>query len=269
VTRPKRSLGQNFLTDPNIQRKIVESLELRPGDTLVEIGPGRGALTDRLALRAERLVAVELDDQLADMLAERFAEEAHVEIVHRDFLTFDLHDLSVPAERLVVVGNIPYNITAPILFKLLDHPRPREILLMVQREVADRIVSAPGTAAYGALAVGVQTVADAEVVMRVPRGAFRPVPKVDSAVVRIRPHAPPHLSPEEEDRIRSVTRALFQWRRKQLQRTLRSHPDLGLSPDQVRYVGQETGWDLTRRPETLTPLDVASLTRAIARSRSR
>ena len=267
MIRPKRSLGQNFLVDPNIRRKIVGALELGERDTLLEIGPGRGALTDHLARVAGRLVAVELDDDLAADLGDRFAGCPNVEIVHRDFLAFDLHGLSEAPEHLVVVGNIPYNITTPILFKLLQPPRPREILIMVQREVADRIVAVPGTPAYGALAVGVQIVADAEIVFRVPRGAFRPVPKVDSAVVRIVPHRPPRLVAEEEAAVRSVTRAVFQWRRKQLQKTLRSHPELGLTPVQVERVAAQTGWDLTRRPETLSPREIVRLTQAVSAQR--
>jgi 16S rRNA (adenine1518-N6/adenine1519-N6)-dimethyltransferase len=251
--RPKKSLGQNFLTDTNYQRKIVDAVRLEPGDTLLEIGPGRGAMTTHLVQRAERFVGVELDDALAPALQERFAHLDHVQIVHGDFMDFDPMSVCDDAARLVVVGNIPYNITTPILFKLLKRPRPRELLLMVQREVANRIVAAPGVRAYGALAVGVQIVAEASLVLEVPAKAFRPVPKVDSSVVRVIPLRPEPLSTVVERRVRTLTRAAFQWRRKQLQKILRDHPDLGLSPAALAELADRTGWDLSRRPETFSP----------------
>ena len=154
-----------------------------------------------------------------------------------------------------MIGNIPYNITTPILFHLLKRPRPALILLMVQKEVAERLVAPPGTSEYGALAVGVRTVASVERVLDVPRGAFRPVPGVDSTVVRIRPMAPPPLRPDEEARLRTLTRAAFQWRRKQMQKILRDHPDLSLSTEALATLQQATGADFARRPETFSPED--------------
>jgi 16S rRNA (adenine1518-N6/adenine1519-N6)-dimethyltransferase len=248
--RAKKSLGQNFLVDGNLQRKIVASLEAGFDDEVLEIGPGRGALTRHLAGRVRRLVLVELDDELAADLAQRFGEEDSVQVIHRDVLDTDLPSAVTDWSRTLVVGNIPYNITTPILFKLLDPPRPRRIVLMVQREVADRIVAPPGSGAYGALAVGVQSVADVEFLFPVPRRAFRPVPRVESAVVCVVPRQPPRLEPRDEQRLRLLTRAAFQWRRKQMQKILRSHPDLGLSQEAVDRLAGELGLDLTRRPET-------------------
>jgi 16S rRNA (adenine1518-N6/adenine1519-N6)-dimethyltransferase len=251
--RPKRSLGQNFLVDPNLQRKIVEAVEAEPGDTVVEVGPGRGALTDHLAGRVGRLVLVELDDALAGDLRERFAGRHDVAVVHGDVLEHPLSALVDEPGRTRVVGNIPYNITTPILFHLLERPRPREIVLMVQGEVADRIVAEPGTSAYGALAVGVRSVAEAERLFRVGRQAFRPVPGVDSAVVRIRPRVPPPLSPGEETRLRTLVRACFQWRRKQLRKILRDHPDLAVPAGAIPGLAEHVGFRPTDRPETLSP----------------
>jgi 16S rRNA (adenine1518-N6/adenine1519-N6)-dimethyltransferase len=251
--RPKRSLGQNFLVDPNLQRKIVEAVEAEPGDTVVEVGPGRGALTDHLAGRVGRLVLVELDDALAGDLRERFAGRHDVAVVHGDVLEHPLSALVDEPGRTRVVGNIPYNITTPILFHLLERPRPREIVLMVQAEVADRIVAEPGTSAYGALAVGVRSVAEAERLFRVGRQAFRPVPGVDSAVVRIRPRVPPPLSPGEETRLRTLVRACFQWRRKQLRKILRDHPDLAVPAGAIPGLAEHVGFRPTDRPETLSP----------------
>ena len=261
--RAKKSLGQNFLVDPNLQRKIVEALNPTPADTVLEIGPGSGALTRHLLDRGGRLVLVELDDALAGALEDEWGGRPDVDIRHEDFLLTDLGTLGVDPSRLLVVGNIPYNITAPIIFKLLERPRPREILLMVQREVAERLVAPAGTSEYGALSVGVRSVADVEGVLRVPRTAFRPQPRVDSSVVRITATVPPPLSPEEEASLRTVIRAAFQWRRKQLQKTLREHPGLVLSRPSLDRVASETGWDLTRRPETLEPEDFVRLTKLI------
>lgn len=265
--RAKKSLGQNFLIDPNLQRKIVDALRLDAHDEVVEIGPGRGALTEHLVGKAQRLCLVELDDRLAAEQAERWADRPDVEVVHGDALEVRLDALSARPEALKVVGNIPYNITSPLLFHLLERPRPAEIVVMIQREVADRLLAEPGTSAYGALAVGVRSVAHVERVLQVPRGAFRPVPKVDSAVVRITPHAPPRLTPEEEAQLRTLVRAAFQWRRKQLQKILREHPDLALDRDEVERVGRDTGFALTERPERLSPDELLALSRRIGAAR--
>lgn len=261
--RAKRSLGQNFLVDGNLQRKIVASLGAGPGDEVLEIGPGQGALTQHLVGSVKRLVLVELDDELALDLQERYGRDPRVEVVHGDVLETDLSGAVTDWGTTRVVGNIPYNITTPILFQLLMRPRPMEIVLMVQLEVADRIVARPGSSAYGALAVGVQSVADAEFLFRVPRGAFRPVPRVESAVVRVVPHQPPRLPPEDETRLRTLTRACFQWRRKQMQKILRSHPDLGLPQEVVERAGRDLEVDLSRRPETFPPDLLLALARTL------
>ena len=152
--------------------------------------------------------------------------------------------------------------SVPVIF--LDTQMLFPETLEYQREVADRIVAAPGTSAYGALAVGVQSVAEAQFLFGVPKGAFRPVPKVESAVVRITPHAPPRLSVEDEGRLRRLTRAAFQWRRKQLQKTLRDHPDVGTLPSEVvARIGRELDFDLTRRPETFSPDELLRLARTL------
>ncbi|HEX2093999.1 MAG TPA: 16S rRNA (adenine(1518)-N(6)/adenine(1519)-N(6))-dimethyltransferase RsmA [Longimicrobiaceae bacterium] len=264
--RAKRSLGQNFLVDANLQRRIVESLQAGPEDEVLEIGPGRGALTRHLAGRVGRLVLVELDDDLVPRLREEFADRPSVEIVHADILGVPLEQVSRDPGALRVIGNIPYNITTPILFSLLERrPRPREIVLMVQREVADRILAKPGSKTYGALAVGVQTVADAERVLQVGRNAFRPVPDVESTVLRIVPHHPPRLEPEDEREVRDLTRTAFGQRRKQFQRVLRDA--YRLSPEEVEALGAELGMDLRDRPETFTPEEFVTLARALARRR--
>jgi 16S rRNA (adenine1518-N6/adenine1519-N6)-dimethyltransferase len=258
----KRSLGQNFLVDPNLQRKIVDAIDPGPDDVVLEIGPGQGALTRHLARRAGRLVLVELDDDLARNLQREFASAGHVEVIHRDILALDLGEVTELPDRLKVIGNIPYNLTTPIIFHLLERrPRPAEIVLMIQREVADRILSPPGGKVYGALAVGVQTVADTERVLNVGRRAFRPVPDVESTVIRIRPHAPPRLEPELEASVRTLTRAAFGQRRKQFQRILRDA--FGLTPERVEALARDTAIDPRARPETLAPEAFIRVARAL------
>lgn len=263
--RAKKSLGQNFLIDGNLQRKIVAALHVGPDDEVLEIGPGRGALTRHLAGSVGRLVLVELDDRLADQLEAEYRGRSDVAVVHGDILEVDRTTLARDPRGLVVVGNIPYNLTTPILFDLLERPRPARVLLTVQREVADRILAPPGTSEYGALAVGVRSVARVEKVLQVPRTAFRPVPRVDSTVIRIVPVRPPPLEPGEEVRLRTLTRMIFQWRRKQMQKILRDHPRGGLSRDQVARVARETGWDLRRRPETFSPEELVRMAAVLAR----
>jgi 16S rRNA (adenine1518-N6/adenine1519-N6)-dimethyltransferase len=258
--RAKKSLGQNFLVDPNLQRKIAGAVEAGPEDEVLEIGPGQGALTRHLEGRVRRLVVVELDRELAADLRDRYADDPGVQVVEADILETDPASFFQDWASVRVVGNIPYNITTPILFHLLSRPRPASITLMVQKEVAQRIVASPGESAYGALAVGVQSLASASYLFTVPRKAFRPVPRVESAVVRIVPHAPPPISPEDELRLRRLTRAAFQWRRKQMQKILRSHPEVAVPQEVVSSLERELELDLSRRPETFshrTLLEVA------------
>jgi 16S rRNA (adenine1518-N6/adenine1519-N6)-dimethyltransferase len=265
--RAKKSLGQNFLVDGAVQRKIVEALGCSKSDTVLEIGSGRGALTRHLVGRAEHVVLVELDDRLAEALQDEWGARPDVDVLHQDFLELDRSAVTPDPSELLIVGNIPYNITAPIIFKVLEDPRPRDVILMVQREVADRLTAEPGTVEYGALTVGVRCIASVEKLLRVPRTAFRPVPGVDSAVVRITPFDPPPLTAKEEQALRTVTRAAFTWRRKQLQKILRDHEALHVSRERLEELARETGWDLTRRPETLSPDDFLRLSAFIAENR--
>jgi 16S rRNA (adenine1518-N6/adenine1519-N6)-dimethyltransferase len=262
--RAKKSLGQNFLIDPNHQRRIVAALDPQPHDTVLEIGPGQGALTHHLADQVGRLILVELDNELAPALTRTFAQQAHVEVIHADFMKVDITQLVDDVSALKVVGNIPYNITTPIIFRLLERARrPERIVLMVQKEVADRIAAPPGNGDYGALSVGVRTVAAVERLFVVGRGAFRPVPRVDSAVIRILPIVPPPLTADEARDVRELTRASFAWRRKQLQKTLRSAPQYELDTEQVASVERATGIALEQRPEQLAPEEFITLARAL------
>ncbi|HET9984953.1 MAG TPA: 16S rRNA (adenine(1518)-N(6)/adenine(1519)-N(6))-dimethyltransferase RsmA [Longimicrobiales bacterium] len=265
MVRAKRSLGQNFLVDPNIQRKIVDALEAGPADEVLEIGPGMGALTQHLAGRVGRLVLVELDDRLFAELERGYAADPSVDVVHASILDVDPARLARgDVARLKVIGNIPYNITTPILFHLLEPGRrPERIVVMIQREVADRILAPPGGKEYGALSVGIRAVADVQRLFNVSRNAFHPAPDVMSTVIRITPRRPAPLEPAEEADLRTLTRVAFAWRRKQLQKTLRSAPEYGLDAAGVEAVAEETRLDLDARPETLPPEAFIRLSRAL------
>jgi 16S rRNA (adenine1518-N6/adenine1519-N6)-dimethyltransferase len=275
--RAKRSLGQNFLVDPNQQRRIVAAVAPGPRTVVLEIGPGRGALTEQLAAAAGRLVLVELDDALAADLSARYHDSANVRVVHADALEAPLEEITgralaelagagQAAPELRVVGNIPYNITSPLIFRLLaPELGPERIVLMVQKEVAERIAASPGTSAYGALTVGVRTVAGVERLFHVGRGAFRPVPGVDSAVVRLVPHEPPLLTAAERRDVRVLTRAAFGRRRKQLQKTLRSAPEFALDRADAVAVLDRAGVAAEARPETLPPETFIELARELRR----
>jgi 16S rRNA (adenine1518-N6/adenine1519-N6)-dimethyltransferase len=260
--RAKKALGQNFLVDPNLQRKIANAIHPGVDEVILEIGPGKGALTDHLVGRVRRLILVELDDLLAARLAQRFAADESVTVLNLDILEVELETITADPTSLKVIGNIPYNITTPIIFHLLERrSRPREIVLMVQREVADRILAPAGGKTYGALAIGVQAVAHVERVVNVGRAAFRPAPDVDSTVIRITPHFPPLSPPNIENGLRTLTRLAFGKRRKQFQRILRD--SLGLSLQAISDLEGATGFDLRNRPETFTPREFLTLAAAL------
>lgn len=263
--RARKSLGQNFLIDANQQRRIVAALDAQPDDTVIEIGPGQGALTRHLAGTVGRLILIELDRDLAPALAHEFAHDPTVRVVEADVLDTDLRELvGADVSRVKVIGNIPYNITTPIIFRLLERDRrPERIVLMIQREVADRILAGPGEPEYGALSVGVRSVATVERLFHVGRGSFRPAPRVDSTVIRIVPITPSPLTARDEEDLRDLTRASFSWRRKQLQKTLRSAPGYGLDADDVAEVQSRTGIALDMRPEQLGPDEFITLARTL------
>lgn len=218
--RPRKRWGQHFLCDPAVARRIVATAELDPGSVALEIGPGLGALTDELAARAGRLYLVEVDRALAERLAARFADDPRVRIVAGDVLSMPLEDV-VPEPAATVVANLPYNIAMPIVFRLLDARAhfPRAVL-MLQREVAQRLAAAPGTAAYGVASVLVQAFADVRIAFGVSRRSFLPRPDVDSAVVDVRWTAAPRADVGDVALFRAVVRAAFGQRRKMLRNAL-------------------------------------------------
>ncbi|KPK81572.1 MAG: hypothetical protein AMS25_05805 [Gemmatimonas sp. SM23_52] len=261
----RKTLSQHFLTDPNLQRKIVDALEPLPGDRVLEIGPGTGALTRHLIGRVGHLTLVELDDGLATELRAEYEGRADVEVLHADALEISLCEVA-RGEPLKVIGNIPYAITTPLIFHLLDaRPRPQLIVLTVQREVADRLTARPGNKQYGALTAGVQAVSRVEALFRISRQAFRPRPQVDSTVVRIVPQMPSPLSQEHEAAFRQLTRAAFSRRRKQIQKVLRQAPEYRLSGAEAEAVLGSLGIDPSTRPDALAVVDYICLAAALAR----
>ena len=259
---PKKSLGQHFLSDPHILGKIVDALAPAAGETVIEIGPGRGDLTRLLLDRGARVVGIEKDDRLAGRLREPGAAgRLLLDVVNADALEVDWADLaaSLQGSRLPfsVIGNIPYNITSPLLEKALTPPLPSRIVFLVQKEVADRIAAPPGTKTYGALSVGIQAACRVERLFTVKAGAFRPPPKVDSAVIRLTPRAEPVIPVEQGRAFRKFVVACFGQRRKQLRNVLALV--LGREPGAVAEGLRELGFDPATRPERLSPQDFARL----------
>ena len=229
-------LGQHFLSDPSILARIADALDPQPGETVIEIGPGRGTLTDVLLGRGLKVIAIERDRALAAALETR----ENLTVITGDALKLDWHRYGAAK----VIGNIPYYITSPLIDKALIPPIPERVVFLMQDEVADRMASPPGSKTYGALSVGVQAVARVEKLFTVAPGAFRPPPKVRSALIRMTPLAQPLVMDVEVAPLRAFVTACFSRRRKQLKNAVP-----GLTEAEL----EEMGFDPTVRPERLPP----------------
>jgi 16S rRNA (adenine1518-N6/adenine1519-N6)-dimethyltransferase len=207
-----------------------------------------------------RLVAIEYDRALAARLRDQYVGNPRVRVVEADVLAAPLA-AAAGTDDYLLVGNVPYYITTPILFHALQPPRARRSVFLLQREVADRLAAAPGTRSYGALSVNVQAVATVERLFRVPAGAFHPAPRVESAVVRVEPRPDPVVRADEEEHLRAFVQAAFSFRRKQMRRVVRSI--LNTTADAAESMLAAAAIDPSARPETLTPTDFAALLRAI------
>lgn len=255
--RANKRLGQHFLADPAILGRIADALDLQADDVVIEIGAGNGSLTDVLLARGVKVIAIEKDRRLAEELRCR-VPGAGCQVVTGDALELDWHELStrhpVPGtrHRLKIIGNIPYNITSPLIQKALTPPLPERIVFLVQDEVANRIAAAPGSKTYGALSVGVQAVCRVEKLFTVAPGAFRPPPKVRSALLRLTPLEQPLVPAEDNAPFRAFVTACFSRRRKQLRNAV---------PGATRAALLALGFDPASRPETLAPAEFVRLLR--------
>ena len=251
--RPRKSLGQNFLRDDNIARRIVRAIDPRPDECVLEIGPGEGALTRHLLPRAGHLIVVEIDRRAVERLRAEFPAAA-VEVLHKDVRDVNLGRIAADrGARVRVVGNIPYNITSPIIFHVLDHRASvTDCTIMVQKEVAGRLNARVGTKEYGIVAVFAQLFADVKRLFDVSPNAFVPKPKVMSSVVQLRMLPEPRYALRHEAFFRTMVRSVFGKRRKTLRGSLR-YFDKRISPAMLPE------FDLQRRPEQLPIEELVAL----------
>lgn len=254
----KKSLGQNFIIDPNILRNIVSHADLTKDSAAIEIGPGIGALTEHLARAAGKVVAFEIDQRLLPVLEDTLSPYDNVEIIHSDILEANvkqiMEDKLTGIKDVMVVANLPYYVTTPILLKLLLDRLPiRGMVVMMQKEVADRITAVPGTKAYGSLSIAIQYYMKAEVAMVVPRGVFMPQPNVESAVIKLTRHETPPVQVIDEDFLFQVSRGSFVQRRKTIINNLQSSLPNGKEKKEIIIEClQKVNIDPSRRGETLS-----------------
>jgi 16S rRNA (adenine1518-N6/adenine1519-N6)-dimethyltransferase len=263
--QPQRRWGQNFLVNQGAADSIVAGFRPRADDLVLEIGPGKGVLTHRLAGRVGSLVAVEIDPDLAGALRAEFAGNAGLRIIHGDILRIDLRAAlaelgATPGRRARVIANLPYNIATAVILKLLgERARLSDMLVLVQREVAERMASPPGRRSYGGLSVLCQVRARVEVLLKLRPGSFRPVPKVDSALVRLTPRAPDEETPPtgggvSDEALEALLRVAFGRRRKTLANNLASLPGPTGTPfgsEAARRLIVAAGLDPGARPEAI------------------
>lgn len=260
--RSKRSLGQNFLSDDSAARRIVESLELREDDVVLEIGAGKGALTSHLLEKADRVLAVEIDGRLCRHLRKRFRDKENLSVINEDILKIDLREVIQPGTKCKVVGNLPFQITSPVISLVLQN---REIIspcvLMVQKEVALRICALPGNRDWSPLSIAVQLHSDARVLFHLKSESFYPAPKVDSSVVKITFLAEPRVSVPDEEWFFKVVRSAFSQRRKMILNSLAG--SLDLPKGTIEVILTEVGIDPRKRAEALDLSQFADLASAL------
>lgn len=265
----KKSLGQNFLIDPNILKGIVRHSEVDEECYVIEIGPGMGSLTEQLAKIAKNVLAFEIDSRLIPILQESLEAYSNIEIIHEDFLKADL--IKILQERdwlnkpIHIVANLPYYITTPIIMKIIELGLPFEtITVMMQKEVAERIGADPGTKDYGSLSIALQYYTEAEVVMSVPRSVFIPQPNVDSAILKLTRRKSKLFDLMDEDLFFRVVRFSFAQRRKTLANNIGSHAaEWGMTKEQLLTLCENEGIDPKRRGETLSLAEFAQLSNAV------
>lgn len=258
-----KSLGQNFLIDQNILDKIVEASEIGEESSILEIGPGIGTLTQEMAKRAKRVVAIELDDNLIPVLKETLGNYSNIKVIHNDALKIDFRELfeEEGMEDVKVVANLPYYVTTPIISKLLtEKPGIDSIVIMIQKEVADRMSAGPGSKDYGSLSLLVQYYCDVERVCRVSPSCFMPPPKVESTVIKMKIKNEPAVKVLDEKLFFKIIRDSFNMRRKTLWNTMKQ---TGLTQEKLNKVFEDSVIDPQRRGETLTIAEFAKLSDAV------
>jgi len=262
--KPCKSLGQNFLVDSNLLTKIVAAADIDEKTGVIEIGPGLGALTDKLLEKAGKVVAIEIDRELAALLRERYEGENRLTILEQDILTSSLEQIIEielkDYKKLKVVANLPYYITSPIIIKLLEENIHFDSLtLMVQKEVAERLTASLGNKEYGSLTVFVNYYADVKIAFNVSRNVFVPKPEVDSAIIQLMPHREKPFRPVDEQLFFSTLRAGFRHRRKTLTNNLIMEFAGDLSREEINEVLGAVSIDGMRRAETLSPAEFVKL----------
>lgn len=262
-----KSLGQNFLIDTNVIDRILEGARVTEGDYVIEVGPGIGTLTKEMGRTAEKVVAIEIDKTLIPILEETLADFPNIEVINQDILKVDVQELvkaKLNGGPVKLIANLPYYITTPIVMKFLEEDIPvTDIVVMVQKEVADRMNAQPNSKDYGALSVAVQYYCDTEIVAKAPRHMFMPQPNVDSTVIGLHVREEKKYNVDNEDIFFKTVKASFGQRRKTL---LNSLGGLGfLSKDQIKIALQEANIDEKRRGETLSIEEFASLSNAVNR----
>ena len=265
----KKSLGQNFLTEPNILRKIVAAAEITKETNVIEVGPGIGALTEHLGQNANQVLAFEIDDRLIPVLADTLSPYPNIKVIHQDVLKADLATIIKEEFKkelpVKVVANLPYYITTPIMMHFLESGIDiAEMVVMMQKEVADRISAQPGTKAYGSLSIAVQYYMEAQLAFIVPKTVFVPQPNVDSAILKLTKRAKPAVDVTNEAEFFKLTKAAFQLRRKTLWNNLQNN--YGKTPEIKEWLTHSlevAGIDPVRRGETLSLAEFAALSNAM------
>ena len=263
--RPRRSLGQNFLTDPNIARKIADSTDLTKKDTVIEIGPGLGALTEILTEKAGEIIAVEIDKTLFRFLTDNLAPRKNLKIVCGDILKFGIKELTGSNRgKVKIVGNLPYSITTPVIVHLLNQrKRIDSILVTVQKEVAERLLAKPATKAYGAISCFVQFYTKPVVVGRIKATCFYPRPKVDSSILKLKVLERPVLEVDDENLFFEIIRASFEKRRKTILNALSRSSLWSLNKEELSRAFGRAKIDPRRRGETLSLNEFAKVYEAV------
>jgi 16S rRNA (adenine1518-N6/adenine1519-N6)-dimethyltransferase len=262
---PRKKWGQHFLTDKNILKKVIKTAEIGKEDVVLEVGPGLGEMTQALAQEAKKVIAVEIDARLVEVLRNKLVDTPNVEVLRGDILKLDVRKHLGSEKRPVkVVANLPYQISTPLLFHFIgSRDLFSALILMLQREVAERMVAPPGKKAYGPLSVLVQSVADISICFIVKPSAFFPPPEVESAVIRLSWKERPMIAPEQEEGFRAVVKGCLGYRRKTLANALK-HSDL-LLPEDLEKRLEEIGIDPRRRPETLSVQEFVDLASTLRR----